>query len=132
MPFSRRRWPWTLIVASVGTCFATLVFFLWYPSVACGMFLDLAVLGPVQGGAPRLPKPRPASGLRGTRAQRSQSSEGVPRGFQLVPVCNAEDFISILEQREAALADFDLARAAPLQMGRDPSSLAASLVKPRR
>lgn len=45
MLFSRRRWPGALIVASVGTCLATLVFFLWYPSVVFGIFLDLAVLG---------------------------------------------------------------------------------------
>src|SRR5215208_8280408 len=34
MLFSRSRWPWALIVASVGTCLTTLVFFLGYPSVA--------------------------------------------------------------------------------------------------
>jgi hypothetical protein len=44
--FSRRRgWLLTLIVASVGTCLATLVFFVFYPSVACGVLLALGVLG---------------------------------------------------------------------------------------
>jgi hypothetical protein len=45
MLFSRRRWPQTLIVASVGACLTTLVFFVWYPSVAYGVLLDLVVLG---------------------------------------------------------------------------------------
>jgi hypothetical protein len=45
MLFSRRRWPWTLIVASVGTCLATLVFLVFYPSVSYGLLLALAVLG---------------------------------------------------------------------------------------
>jgi hypothetical protein len=45
--FSGRRWPWTLVAASVGTCLTTLVFFVFYPSVACGVFVHLAVLGAV-------------------------------------------------------------------------------------
>jgi hypothetical protein len=45
MLFSRSRWPWALIVASVGTCLTTLVFFLGYPSVAYSVLLALAVLG---------------------------------------------------------------------------------------
>jgi hypothetical protein len=45
MLLSRRRWPWTLILASVGACLATLVFFVFYPSVAYGILLMLAVLG---------------------------------------------------------------------------------------
>ncbi|HSK86479.1 MAG TPA: hypothetical protein VK902_24185 [Rubrobacter sp.] len=45
MLFSRRRWPQTLIVASVGTCLATLAFLVLYPSVAYALLLALAVLG---------------------------------------------------------------------------------------
>jgi len=30
--FSGRRWPWTLVAASVGTCLTTLVFFVFYRS----------------------------------------------------------------------------------------------------
>jgi len=45
MLFSRRRWPQAIILASVGTCLATLVFFVWYPSMALGTLLDLVVLG---------------------------------------------------------------------------------------
>jgi hypothetical protein len=45
MLFSGRRWPGVLIVVSVGACLTTLVFFLWYPSVVYGVFLDVAVLG---------------------------------------------------------------------------------------
>jgi len=45
MLFSRRRWPRTLIVASVGACLTTLVFFVFYPSVVYGVVLDSAVLG---------------------------------------------------------------------------------------
>jgi hypothetical protein len=45
MLFSSRRWPWTLIVASVGACLTTLVFFLGCPLVAYGILLVLAVLG---------------------------------------------------------------------------------------
>jgi hypothetical protein len=44
MLFPRRRWPWTLIIASVGACLTTLVFFVWYPSVVLGLLLALAVL----------------------------------------------------------------------------------------
>jgi hypothetical protein len=44
MLLSRRRWPWTLIVASVGTCLATVIFLVFYPSVAYGLLLALAVL----------------------------------------------------------------------------------------
>jgi hypothetical protein len=45
MLFATRRWPWNLIAASAGTSLATLVFLAWYPSAACGVLLDLAVLG---------------------------------------------------------------------------------------
>jgi len=45
MLISRRRWPQTLIVASVGACLTTLVFLVFYPSVAYGVLLVLAVLG---------------------------------------------------------------------------------------
>jgi hypothetical protein len=44
MPLSGRRWPWTLLVASVGTSLVTLEFFVWYPSVLLGLLLALAVL----------------------------------------------------------------------------------------
>jgi hypothetical protein len=45
MLFSRRRWSQTLLVASVGTCVTTLVFLVWYPSLAYALLLALAVLG---------------------------------------------------------------------------------------
>ena len=45
MLLPRRRWPQTLIVASVGACLTTLVFFVFYPSVVSGLLLDSAVLG---------------------------------------------------------------------------------------
>ena len=45
MLFSRKRWPQTLIVASVGACLTTLVFLVFYPSVAYGVLLVLVILG---------------------------------------------------------------------------------------
>lgn len=47
MFFSRRRWPWVLIPTSVEASLMTLVFFVFYPSVAYGVVLVLAVLGAV-------------------------------------------------------------------------------------
>jgi hypothetical protein len=46
MLFSGGKWrPQVLVVVSVGTCLTTLVFFVFYPSVAWGILLDLVVLG---------------------------------------------------------------------------------------
>jgi hypothetical protein len=86
MLFSRRWWPWTLIVASVGTCLATLVFLVFYPSVAYGLLLALAVLGalmwkywpqrsrwllggelPQTAGFPRMPNRRSSQNSPSTR-----------------------------------------------------------------
>jgi hypothetical protein len=47
MLLSGRRWPRTLAVALAVVCLTTLVFFVFYPLVACGVFVDLAVLGVV-------------------------------------------------------------------------------------
>ena len=47
MLLSGRRWPRTLAVALAVVCLTMLVFFVFYPSVACWVFADLAVLGVV-------------------------------------------------------------------------------------